>query len=592
MTNSVDRQYMAVNLHWTSPSTGVLVESCLAVRAFPVPHTAEASAAVVKQVGAYFGVPEERVFFAVTDNATVMEAAVRDHLKLGSTKRFHCIAHWLQLLVQDALKTSGASDAILRVRLYVKKVLRRSKWAARLAQLQKEEYPKKAPRKLFLDGGVRWSATYLMCERVAALERAILKHLQELRTEEELMTEKEKEEEAEEMNKEEEEKTKDNAPAPQLPTALELRMVRQLVPLLRPVYNATNVVQADCNKASISVILPEVLKLYSVFQPGPLEKVKAKYVKQEGKVIKTRDAIMIAEADLTEVVKELRKALLVHLGRRFGAGSAPILDGHMAFYCAATFLDPRKRDLATLATYHPKNNTDTRTHMTHMAAKFFLWEEETKLALAREEEEGKEKEQEGTAGDGIKEGGGPTPRGQEDEDEEDDEHDDEVEEVAPALPLTADQLDALHHADLHAAAGGGGGGGVDVVGGGAHRPRKTQEEHVRHAELEMDRWLQFSIGFNELGKSLPLEWWAQRQMREDFPYFSNLARRLLSIPASSATAERVFSQAGLVITDLRTRLGMRTLEDLMVIKYHHSEGQVYKTPKEWHADQEEEEEEE
>jgi hypothetical protein len=70
-------------------------------------------------------------------------------------------------------------------------------------------------------------------------------------------------------------------------------------------------------------------------------------------------------------------------------------------------------------------------------------------------------------------------------------------------------------------------------------------------------------------------------MRRDFPYMSGFARRLLSIPASSAGAERVFSQSGLTLGELRQSLGTRTLEDLMVLKYHHADGHVYMTPKQW-----------
>lgn len=147
---------MAVNVHWTQPSSGFVVERCLAVRAFPVPHTAAATALCVKGVLADFSVPEDRCFFAVTDSASVMAAAVRDHLQVGKTRRFRCMAHWVQLLVFDAVKKTGAVDSIKRLRLYIKKVLRRSKWSHRLAELQKEQYPNREPLKVFLDGGVRW----------------------------------------------------------------------------------------------------------------------------------------------------------------------------------------------------------------------------------------------------------------------------------------------------------------------------------------------------------------------------------------------------------------------------------------------------
>ena len=57
--------------------------------------------------------------------------------------------------------------------------------------------------------------------------------------------------------------------------------------------------------------------------------------------------------------------------------------------------------------------------------------------------------------------------------------------------------------------------------------------------------------------------------------------RLLSIPASSASCERVFSQAGLTLSKLRTRLGVDTVANLMMIKYHHGNDMVYLTLKDW-----------
>ena len=124
--------------------------------------------------------------------------------------------------------------------------------------------------------------------------------------------------------------------------------------------------------------------------------------------------------------------------------------------------------------------------------------------------------------------------------------------------------------------------GEEVGGGEQERRVLTLAEHKTLAEMEMDRWIKYPIPFNDLNGS-PLAWWALPEMQLNFPYFSNLARRLLSIPASSAKVERVFSQSGLVLTDLRTKMGMDTLEDLLVLKYHQGDGHVYMTPRQWAA---------
>ena len=51
-----------------------------------------------------------------------------------------------------------------------------------------------------------------------------------------------------------------------------------------------------------------------------------------------------------------------------------------------------------------------------------------------------------------------------------------------------------------------------------------------------------------------------------FPLLSNLARKHLAIPATSAPVERLFSIAGKVFRPERCRLTDKTFEQLMIIK--------------------------
>ena len=59
----------------------------------------------------------------------------------------------------------------------------------------------------------------------------------------------------------------------------------------------------------------------------------------------------------------------------------------------------------------------------------------------------------------------------------------------------------------------------------------------------------------------PLMWWKQHQ--EEFPRLARMVRQYLTVPASSASPERLFSSVGLVKSDLWGSLLDTTLIDVM-----------------------------
>ena len=65
------------------------------------------------------------------------------------------------------------------------------------------------------------------------------------------------------------------------------------------------------------------------------------------------------------------------------------------------------------------------------------------------------------------------------------------------------------------------------------------------------------------GKEL-LDYWKQNEQR--LPTLAALARKVHSTPASSAKAERTFSEAGRIIEKRRTRLGASRVDDLLIIR--------------------------
>lgn len=68
------------------------------------------------------------------------------------------------------------------------------------------------------------------------------------------------------------------------------------------------------------------------------------------------------------------------------------------------------------------------------------------------------------------------------------------------------------------------------------------------------------IGFSEC----PFNWWHQNENR--FPILSKIARKYLAIPATSTPSERLFSNAGNIMTIRRTNLLPSTFEHLLFLK--------------------------
>lgn len=76
---------------------------------------------------------------------------------------------------------------------------------------------------------------------------------------------------------------------------------------------------------------------------------------------------------------------------------------------------------------------------------------------------------------------------------------------------------------------------------------------------EVSRYLQEHC----MGEEDMLQWWKNNSQR--LPRLSCVARKILNIPATSASSERVFSCAGNLISEKRSCLHADRLNDLVVI---------------------------
>jgi len=94
-------------------------------------------------------------------------------------------------------------------------------------------------------------------------------------------------------------------------------------------------------------------------------------------------------------------------------------------------------------------------------------------------------------------------------------------------------------------------------------PAETSEVPSLVAEIQREFSL-FNLEKVIHEKADPLAWWKTRKAQ--YPLLATLARRVLAVPATSANAERLFSKAGLTLTDKRNRLSGDNIELLVRLR--------------------------
>ena len=93
-------------------------------------------------------------------------------------------------------------------------------------------------------------------------------------------------------------------------------------------------------------------------------------------------------------------------------------------------------------------------------------------------------------------------------------------------------------------------------------PTRTNTSGPSEIRSELDRYLQTPMALKDTNI---LSWW-KGMAQDQFPKLARLARRYLCIPAGSTASERVFSDAGNVVTWTRQNLKSDNVEKLVYIK--------------------------
>ena len=77
-------------------------------------------------------------------------------------------------------------------------------------------------------------------------------------------------------------------------------------------------------------------------------------------------------------------------------------------------------------------------------------------------------------------------------------------------------------------------------------------------------WSRSIFDANVINDDDLLSFW--RSKKDEFPKIATIARRMLAIPASNTSVERLFSSAKITVGDHRTKLGIEKIDKLMFLK--------------------------
>ena len=107
-----------------------------------------------------------------------------------------------------------------------------------------------------------------------------------------------------------------------------------------------------------------------------------------------------------------------------------------------------------------------------------------------------------------------------------------------------------------------------------YRKKKKSEDHASSVKAELKRYIESAqisddaqIGDDDEAEAKPVDcmvFWNEHA--QVFPRIYQVAMRVLSVPATSAPVERVFSHGGIIMRPHRARLSATNLSSLIFLK--------------------------
>ena len=103
----------------------------------------------------------------------------------------------------------------------------------------------------------------------------------------------------------------------------------------------------------------------------------------------------------------------------------------------------------------------------------------------------------------------------------------------------------------------------------SRRARSLEEECQALVTKWFERTVDTGGGDRDFSNMRMLQWW--QRYHHKYPEIEGLVRRQLYVQASSATSERAFSKAGLVISKKRQRLTADHVDSISLLGWHYKD---------------------